>query len=78
MKQRLICGEVRILTDAFLDDELMAETTISIITHASTCAACRILIDEATWFKSRVRRAVAGVTAPAGLADRVRRRLRAA
>ena len=78
MKHRLICGEVRLLTDAFLDDELMAEATISVITHVSTCAACRTLIDQATRLKSRLRSAGAASAAPSDLAARVRRRIQAA
>ncbi len=74
---RLVCGEVLLLGDAFVDDELRAGTTLAVIRHAGACAQCRRMLDDGMRLKERLRRAGRAVPPPPGLVGRVRRALAA-
>jgi hypothetical protein len=72
------CGEVRSLLDAFIDNELLVETSLDIIRHTSRCHYCETLVRDATLLKLRVKSAVQEIDAPAHLRRNLSRLIRSA
>ncbi len=60
-------GKVQSLLDAFIDNELLVETSLDIIRHTSRCHNCETLIRDATSLRLRVQLAVQKIEAPAHL-----------
>ena len=73
---RLGCGPVQLLSDAFVDHELVAETSIEIIRHVTCCNACKSRIEDVMRVRSRLRSAVQGIEAPASLSRTLSRPIR--
>ncbi|MGE0811891.1 MAG: anti-sigma factor [Vicinamibacterales bacterium] len=61
------CRDVRELVDAFVDEEVLVETTRAIEAHLERCPACRAEVQDVRRLKARVRSAV---TEAPGLAVR--------
>lgn len=71
------CEQTRHLAEAYMDNELMAETCLRIADHLAQCGACREYVARREWMKDRVRESVRAVRSPLGLEAQVRARLRA-
>jgi hypothetical protein len=61
------CGNVRRLSDAFVDNELPSETRLDIIRHTSICPNCEAFIQDAVSVKLWLQSAVQRVEAPVHL-----------
>ena len=72
------CGKVQSLLDAFIDNELLVETSLAIIRHTSRCHNCETLVQDATFLKFRVKSAVQEIEAPAHLCRNLSRLIRSA
>ncbi|MEZ5294306.1 MAG: zf-HC2 domain-containing protein [Vicinamibacterales bacterium] len=57
------CRDVRELLDAFVDEEVLVETTRAIEAHLERCPACRAEVQDVRRLKARVRAAVTGAPA---------------
>jgi anti-sigma factor RsiW len=53
------CREVRELSDAFLGDQLLVETTNDIVRHLETCVACRAELEGRRALRARLQSAFA-------------------
>jgi hypothetical protein len=52
------CRETRELADAFLSDQLPAETTHEVVKHLETCPACRAEFDARRLLRTRLQNAI--------------------
>ena len=70
------CDEVRQLSDAFIDGELLGEAHLQLLQHIRRCIRCSAFIEEKTGLKRLVRTSVRGLTVPAALYRRIRAHIR--
>ena len=71
------CNEMRQLSDAFIDHELLGEAQLQMLQHIRRCSNCSAFIEEKVGLKRLVRASVKGLTVPATLLQRVRAHIRA-
>ena len=69
---RFACGEVRELSDACIDNELLVETHLGVLLHMGRCEDCRTLILGEIRVKQLIRGAVRSVESPPHLGRRLR------
>jgi len=72
----LLCRRVRGRLDAYLDGELLTETSLELLRHLSGCEECGQELDGRARVRNRLKAAVRQTEAPVELASRVRGRLR--
>jgi anti-sigma factor (TIGR02949 family) len=70
------CRRVRRHLDAYLSNELPAETSSDVRVHLGTCEACAQELAARTRLRNTLRRAVASQTPPEELRQSIQRRLR--
>jgi hypothetical protein len=70
------CGELRQLSDAYIDNELLIETNLQILRHTGDCNACQTYIDQKLELRDRVRVVVKGQAAPGKLVRNLKAFLR--
>lgn len=73
---RFACQQARNLFDAYIDNELLPETSWQLERHLHRCRECRILWEGALLLKRRTRNAMRSYTAPAGLRARLFKEIR--
>ncbi len=71
------CEKARRYLDAYVDNELLVETSAEVLRHLESCAACAAEVEARGALKSKVRGAVRAHEAPPELTVKVRERLRA-
>jgi anti-sigma factor (TIGR02949 family) len=71
------CQNFRRYLDAYVDNELLVETTQKMMEHLDRCPECRRLTEERQRLKRSLRDAARAEIAPAGLEARIRQNLRA-
>ena len=69
------CTQTRKLLHAYLDHELDPANTIALDAHVASCGSCKTALEQQSTLKSALRKHAAYHTAPAGLAQRIRKRL---
>ncbi|HWQ36564.1 MAG TPA: zf-HC2 domain-containing protein [Blastocatellia bacterium] len=72
------CERIRRSLDAYLSNELPSENRREIQQHLEKCAGCLAEFEIRERLRTRLKEAVSNEVIPAGLEDRVRRRLRSA
>src|SRR5271165_741986 len=72
----LSCERALGLLDAYIDNELLVETSLDVLQHIQTCPQCAQELSIRTSLKSRVRTAGLTVVASPELCLRVRQALR--
>jgi predicted anti-sigma-YlaC factor YlaD len=65
------CRDVRELSDAYLDDELLAETSLYVLRHLVWCKSCGRVFQRKSGLKNRLRSSVKTTRVPPGLAMEV-------
>ena len=71
------CERTRRYLNAYVDNELLVETSTEVLRHLESCPACAREAEARSALKSKVRGAVRAQPAPPELAAQVRERLRA-
>lgn len=74
--EQKVCERIRKSLDSYLSNELPVETRPEIQQHLGNCAGCLAELETRERLRKRLREAVTNEVIPAGLEDRVRRRLR--
>lgn len=65
------CDYTRELADAYIDNELLVETSLRITAHLERCAECRQYVMERAMVKDRIRESVRGQASPPELKNQV-------
>ena len=69
----MTCDEVKVLLDAFVDDELDLRTSVAVEEHLTECSACAREAEARSQLKEDIAAAGLYYPAPRGLQERVRR-----
>lgn len=70
------CEKVRGYLDSYLSNELLVETNHEVLRHLESCPQCAAELNARERLRSRLKAAVQGTPAPAGLEAKVQRSLR--
>ena len=73
---RFECREVRELADAFIDNELLVETTLQVLGHIDRCRDCRAFVEEKIRLKRLVYTSVKQLDVPETLRGNVWEQIR--
>jgi len=64
---RFNCEEVKIISDAYVDGELLAEEDMEVMRHVRSCRECARFIESVNLLKGILRASVRSVVAPPAL-----------